>query len=118
MNEKVKTMAATRKSPNVSGKPDLVWIGLGPPRPGYDPDDRKQRAGSWLGVATDGTLYLCIRDAVSDDWHAVLVPPEVLAAARSRARRVSGETIGTGTYEKLYELCKNHWHYGPDSQTG
>jgi hypothetical protein len=110
MNEKVKTMAATRKSPNVSGKPDLVWIGLGPPRPGYDPDDRKQRAGSWLGVATDGTLYLCIRDAVSDDWHAVLVTPEVLAAARSRARRVSGETIGTGKYEKLYELCKNHWH--------
>jgi hypothetical protein len=108
-------MAATRRSPNVSGKPDLVWIGIGPPRPGHDPDDRKQRAASWLGVATDGTLYLIIRDAVSDDWHAILVTPEVVAAARSRAPRVNGETIGTGRSETLYEVCKNHWHYGQGS---
>lgn len=104
-------MAATRKSPNVSGKADLVWIGLGPSRPGYDPDDRKQRAGSWLGVAEDGSLFLRIRDAVSDDWHSVLVTPEVLAAARSRARWVNGETIATGTFEEGYNFCKNKWHY-------
>jgi hypothetical protein len=49
---------------------------------------------------------------VSDDWHAVLITPETLAAARKRAPWVNGDTIGTGKFADGYEICKSHWHYG------
>lgn len=47
-----------------------------------------------------------IRDAEGDDWHAVLATREM------QARGGPGELIGSGTYDEVYQFCKNHWHYG------
>ncbi len=65
-------MAASRRSPNLSGKPNLSWVGLGP-RVGEDPSSMGDSRGTQMGRATEGERYFMVRAVTGDDWHAVLV---------------------------------------------
>jgi hypothetical protein len=93
-------MAASRRSPNLSGKPNLRWTALGP-RVGEDPTNTKYSFGSQMGQAPGDTWrYFIIRAVVGDEWHAV------------RERYGESETIGSGTYSDAYHYCKNLHHWG------
>lgn len=97
-------MAASRRSPNLSGKPKLRWTGLGP-RVGEDPSHMKYSTGAQVGYAPDGERYFIVRAATVDDWHAVL-------AKGGEAAGSIIEPIGTGTGLEAYYYCVNHYHWG------
>jgi hypothetical protein len=90
-------VAASRRSPNKSGKPDLDWIPLGPPS--VVPGHKKERIGSWMARVADGSIYVRFKAVEGDEWHAV------------REKGGESETIGTGDYGDVYHYCKNHWHW-------
>lgn len=90
-------MAASRRSPNTSGKPDLDWIPLGPPS--VVPGHKKERVGSWMARAADGSIYLRIKSVEGDEWDAI------------REKDGESETIGSGTIADVYWYCVNLWHW-------
>jgi hypothetical protein len=96
-------MAASRRSPNLSGKPKLIWTGLGP-RVGEDPSHMKYSRGAQVGQAPGGPRYFIVRAATGDDWHAVLETGEEIGQIIA--------PIGTGTDRDAYYYCVNHWHWG------
>jgi hypothetical protein len=96
-------MASSRRPPNLSGKPGLSWVGLGP-RVGEDPSKMVDSRGAQIGRAADGTQYLMLRGVTGDDWHAVLVKGD------EPARSII-EPIGTGTWDDAYWYCVNQWHW-------
>ncbi|MGH3578741.1 MAG: hypothetical protein ACRDU0_14445 [Mycobacterium sp.] len=97
-------MAASRRSPNLSGKPNLRWTGLGP-RVGEDPSHMKYSRGAQVGQAPGSPQYFIVRAATGDDWHAVLAKGDETAGSII-------EQIGTGTSTDAYYYCVNHWHWG------
>jgi hypothetical protein len=103
-------MAASRRSPNLSGKPKLIWTGLGP-RVGEDPSHMKYSRGAQMGQAPGGPRYFIVRAATGDDWHAVLETGE------ETGQIIAPIGTGTGTGTDAYYYCVNHWHWASSAPT-